>query len=222
MNDAIEQLVDRFVDEILSLVREARTESRAAALDVVTTMLADMKPPAEPRKPAAPARTPAVKPSRPRASERQPQLTREAAREAAPATQRSPAPVPSRPAPSRPAPSRPGRPVDPPSAPPPPIPEREQLVLAAVQALGRATAAEIAGRSGQPNGSVAVTLRALVARGLVAKAGTGRGIEYSLVSAGRGRAMERPKHGEPAGKQAGDAPASGRAATGNGATTSAA
>jgi len=52
-------------------------------------------------------------------------------------------------------------------------------VLDAVRALGRATAGEVAGRTGQPNGSVAVTLRALVARGLVARTETTRGVEYS-------------------------------------------
>jgi DNA-binding IclR family transcriptional regulator len=56
------------------------------------------------------------------------------------------------------------------------------LVLDAVRALGRATANEVAERSGQPNGSVAVALRSLVARRLVARTETARGIEYTVVS----------------------------------------
>jgi len=48
----------------------------------------------------------------------------------------------------------------------------EQRVLDAVRVLVRATAREVAERSGQPNGSVVVVLRALAARGLVAKAQT--------------------------------------------------
>jgi DNA-binding IclR family transcriptional regulator len=55
-------------------------------------------------------------------------------------------------------------------------------VLDAVRALGRATAIEVAERSGQPNGSVMVALRGLVARGLVARTKAEGGVEYSLVS----------------------------------------
>jgi DNA-binding IclR family transcriptional regulator len=61
-----------------------------------------------------------------------------------------------------------------------PVAEREGQVLAAVRALGRPTAREVAGHTGLPNGSVAVALRALGARGLVARAESGRGIEYTL------------------------------------------
>jgi sugar-specific transcriptional regulator TrmB len=53
-------------------------------------------------------------------------------------------------------------------------------VLDAVRSLVRATAGEVAERCGQPNGSVYVALRSLVAQGLVARAKTARGIEYSL------------------------------------------
>jgi sugar-specific transcriptional regulator TrmB len=72
-------------------------------------------------------------------------------------------------------------------------PEREVLVLDAVRSLGRATTKEVAERSGQPNGSVGVTLRALVARGQLAKTRTGRGAEYSLVSTGSIRPFKRAK-----------------------------
>jgi hypothetical protein len=61
-----------------------------------------------------------------------------------------------------------------------PVPEREARVHDAVRALGQATASEVAERTGQPNGSVVVALRALVARGLVARTKSERGVEYSL------------------------------------------
>jgi sugar-specific transcriptional regulator TrmB len=80
-----------------------------------------------------------------------------------------------------------------------PAPEREVLVLEAVRVLVRATASEVAERSGQPNGSVGVALRALVARGVVAKARTGRGTEYSMVSTGSVRPFKRAKHAEASG-----------------------
>lgn len=57
-------------------------------------------------------------------------------------------------------------------------------MLDTVRSLVRGTAAEISARSGLPNGSVYVALRALVARGRVARSETARGLEYSLVSSG--------------------------------------
>jgi hypothetical protein len=74
-----------------------------------------------------------------------------------------------------------------------PAAEREALVLEAVRVLVRATASEIAERSGQPNGSVAVALRGLVARSQVAKTRTARGAEYSLVSTGSVRPFKRAR-----------------------------
>jgi hypothetical protein len=68
---------------------------------------------------------------------------------------------------------------------------REAVVLAAVRALVRATAGEVAERTGQPNGSVSVALRALVARGEVARTDTARGIEYALISPGNVRPFKR-------------------------------
>ena len=53
-------------------------------------------------------------------------------------------------------------------------------VLDAVGALGRATAGEVAKHAALPNGSVSVTLRALVARGRVVRTETARGAEHSL------------------------------------------
>jgi DNA-binding IclR family transcriptional regulator len=61
-----------------------------------------------------------------------------------------------------------------------PVAEREVRVLDAVRALSQATAGEVAERAQQPNGSVVVTLRALVARGLVVRVKTDRGMEYGL------------------------------------------
>jgi hypothetical protein len=61
MNDAIQQRVEQFVQEILSLVQWAREESRGAALSRVTTMLA------EPRKPADATRSARGNPERGRA-----------------------------------------------------------------------------------------------------------------------------------------------------------
>ncbi|MDC0676168.1 helix-turn-helix domain-containing protein [Sorangium atrum] len=75
--------------------------------------------------------------------------------------------------------------------------DREAVVLETVRSLVRGTATEIATRSGLPNGSVYVALRALVARGRVARAGTARGAEYSLVSSGGIRPFKRVKAAEP-------------------------
>jgi hypothetical protein len=57
----------------------------------------------------------------------------------------------------------------------------------------RATAGEVATHSGQPNGSVSVALRALVARVQVARTETARGVEYSLVSPGDVKPFKRVK-----------------------------
>ncbi|WP_437555467.1 helix-turn-helix domain-containing protein [Sorangium sp. So ce367] len=75
--------------------------------------------------------------------------------------------------------------------------DREAVVLETVRSLVRGTATEIAARSGLPNGSVYVTLRTLVARGRVARAGTARGAEYSLVSSGGIRPFKRVKAARP-------------------------
>ena len=187
--DAIRQRVDSFVREILTIAGRAREERRADALAVVTRMLAGLGNDAggEPattagsRKPRAPAQR---KAERPKASTARPAPALAAA-----------------------APRRRGRPPKAASAvasapkpaavelPPAPatLPtgvasvgarreasDREALVLDAVRSLGRATATEVAGRCGQPNGSVFVALRALVAHGRVARAKTPKGIEYSI------------------------------------------
>jgi len=197
MNEAIEQHVEQFVQDLLSIAQRARGASREAALQTVTRMLSGMAPP-KPREPAvAAAPAPA-----PRARRQPPPLkaTREVV--ATPAkttttakTARGPraasrvapsaapvAPVPEATTSSAAEASEATGPVSTQSGAAGPAPEREVRVLDAVTALGRATAAEIAERCGQPNGSVAVALRGLVARGLLAKTETARGFEYGLAS----------------------------------------
>jgi hypothetical protein len=212
MTDAIQQRVEQFVQEILSLVERARRESRAAALDRATTVLAEMGRPTKPRTPADAAKSSRHERGRGR-------MTSAATSEAAPTTsakseERSRRTLEAAPATQRP---RRPRPVASPSATDTseasataaapssregasngtgsPSSAREAAVLNAARALVRATASEIAGRCGQPNGSVAVALRSLVARGQVVKAETTRGLEYSLVSPGGARPFKRAKTG---------------------------
>lgn len=217
--------MEQLVQEILSLVEQARGVSCAAALSVVSTMLAGLgRPPASaprtstPRKAAASPRTgaggkprkkPATSPMRSPASRRG---TRSIASEAVvpvavaasgsasgssgtagPTTLRMPSSVGQAPALN----VAPSSPAIMSSATAAPGPEREALVLYAVRALVRATAGEVAGRSGQPNGSVSVTLRALVAQGQVAKTQTQRGTEYSLVSPGSVRPFKQASPAAP-------------------------
>jgi uncharacterized membrane protein len=189
MNDAMEQRVEQFVQEMLGLLQHARGVSSAAALRVFSTMLAGMGQPLDAkasteRRPPAPraARTPpkkaATSPRRGQARRGAPSIATEAVE--------PPAVGPSSPASvSVETKAPPASPATPSSASPAPLPEREALVLDAVRVLGQATAGEVAARSGQPNGSVAVALRSLVARGLVAKSRAARGTEYGLTSAGR-------------------------------------
>jgi hypothetical protein len=67
----------------------------------------------------------------------------------------------------------------------------ESAVLASVRQLGRATAVQVAAHSGRPNGSVAKTLKALVAKRDVARTSSTRGAEYSLVSPGSVQPFKR-------------------------------
>jgi uncharacterized membrane protein len=209
MSDAIEQRVEQFVQEILDLLQQARGVSCAAALKVVSTMLTgvgqppEAKPSAERHPPTSRgARTPTKAATSPRSgagsttprkavsSSKSDHRRRRGTRSAA-----SQAVVPAAVPPLRPAsvsnetegpvtqrlPTS-ASPVTTSSAPAAPVPEREALVLDAVRALGKATASEVAERTGQPNGSVAVALRMLVARGLVARTKTERGVEYNVAS----------------------------------------
>lgn len=73
--------------------------------------------------------------------------------------------------------------------------EREAMVLDAVRFLVRGTAAQIAQRCGLPNGTVYVVLRALVTSGKVAKTETASGLQYGLVSTGGIRPFKRVSSG---------------------------
>ena len=90
-------------------------------------------------------------------------------------------------------------------------------MLAAVRALGRATAGEVAAHSGQPNGSTSVALRALVGHGQVARTETSRGVEYSLVSPGDIKPFKRARRAVP--NASAEAPANGDVAEGAGGGT---
>jgi hypothetical protein len=186
--DAITQRVDSFVAEILSLAGRAQDERRADALALVSRMLGGtVEPSRHPPEPQAKRGR-----GRPRKN-REPEGIVHAA-PAAPAATVAPAAT---------APRKRGRPkkvvapapANARAAEPPPAPvtipsastgagreatDREALVLDAVRSLVRATAGEVAERCGQPNGSVYVALRALVAHGQVARTKTAKGVEYSL------------------------------------------
>jgi hypothetical protein len=205
MNAQIQERVEQFVQEILDLVERAGSERRSEVLSAVTTLLAaeaDRPPRKGPSTARAPtsstkgrvARRPTPSPGSdhggPRSRRRAPSGTtappgvgsrsssnaprgraggaRSSSGEADPMGLVSVAAAPS--------PAAPGAEATATG----PVAEREGQVLAAVRALGRPTAREVAGHTGLPNGSVAVALRALGARGLVARAESGRGIEYTL------------------------------------------
>jgi hypothetical protein len=200
MNEAIQQRVEEFVQEILDLVERVGAERREEALSAVTALLVDAgQPPTArassarrspasgdgSRKAAAPrrrARTTADTPTR--AANVSARDAGHAGSAGSSGTTASTTPRPR---------SRKAGTVDeaneaagPASAAAPTTgsasqaTEREARVLDAVRDLGNATASEVAERAGLPNGSVVVALRALVARGRVARAKTERGMVYSL------------------------------------------
>jgi hypothetical protein len=191
----IRERVDRFVEEILGLIRRLQEEHRATALRTVTTMLADM-------------RRPAARASSERRQKRQSGTTQRRKSVVAPAVGTKHAAA-SRPSsawtPTEPTPS--SVPASPSVAEPitagavtetaTSTSEREAVVLETVRTLVRGTATEIATRSGLPNGSVYVALRSLVTRGRVARAETARGVEYSLVSTGEIRPFKRVRAAAP-------------------------
>lgn len=220
MNEAIERRVEQFVQEILGLVEQLSIERRTAALGAVATILSET---GQKRKakgalaspPRAGSKGPGkvAPPSKRQAPPRRASRTNPAARADAHETV---APAPS--LPSNEVHEEAKREAD--AAPPADIPTdrarawgeqgspanaREARVLDAVRSLGRATAADVAGLTGQPNGSVAVALRGLVARGLIARTERGRGTAYCLPS----QTLEEPSEGsgdEDTGDDAGAAP----------------
>jgi hypothetical protein len=159
MSDAIQRRVDQFVEEILEVLEKAQGEGRAAALRALGAFSTHEE--AAPR--GKGARSPRT--SAPPKSKRSPRPRRVVVEEPAPVVEPTTVPPPSETIPA---------PADGPAA------EREVRVLDAVRALSRATAGEVAEHARQPNGSVVVTLRALVARGLVVRIKTDRGMEYGL------------------------------------------
>ena len=191
----IRERVDRFVEEILGLIRRMQEEHRATALRTVTTMLADIRRPAvrassERRQKRRNGTTPSRKSvAAPGASTRHaaPSRPSSALTPAEPATSSVPTP------PSGADPITAGTVTETAAS----TSEREAVVLETVRALVRGTATEIATRSGLPNGSVYVALRALVTRGRVARAETARGVEYSLVSTGEIRPFKRVRAAAP-------------------------
>jgi hypothetical protein len=240
---AISDLVERFIDDVRALVERARSESRAAALQVVMNKLGEKgarhaaakgrpAPKAEaPKGRGKPDAAPAVAPAKPRVQARAAKTRTGAggatakrsstARASSAASPRaahsstngvvsSPVAVKAveaaqpkrrrgRPPMAKGAPRRsPARAHDDALAQGEDAPistraasEREAKVLDAVRFLVRATAGEIAQRTGLPNGTVYVVLRSLVTTGQVAKSDTSRGVEYALVSTGGIRPFKR-------------------------------
>lgn len=190
----IKERVDRFVEEILDLIRRLQEEHRATALRTVTAMLTDLRRPA--------ARVSSERRQKRRNGTAHPEKS-VAAPVVAPVTGTKPGALSRASSTSTPAAS--ATKTSAPTSVAEPITaetvtetgastsDREAVVLETARCLVRGTAAEIATRSGLPNGSVYVALRALVARGRVARAETARGIEYSLVSAGDIRPFKRVK-----------------------------
>ncbi|WP_437947550.1 helix-turn-helix domain-containing protein [Sorangium sp. So ce296] len=193
---AIEERVDRFVKDILRLVRRVQEEHRATARRAVTAMLTDPGRPAanasserRPKRRKAPAPTPksVAGPVRSRKHGTRSGAP-SASTTAAPATKRIVAPASGADRTTAGVLAATGASTS----------EREAVVLETVRSLVRGTATEIATRSGLPNGSVYVALRALMARGRVARAETARGFEYSLVSPGEIRPFKRVRAARPA------------------------
>jgi hypothetical protein len=223
-SNAIENLVEHFVQDLVGFLHEEEGDRRAEALAIVTSMLANAAQPS-----SAPARA-VRKPGRPAAIwSRQRRLSSQdeakAPEEATPSVEESPAPV-LRPRVRHPrmivVPSgqssatykpptptfqsaQPGQTgsatmesaVEPASQrrPVQGAAEREALMLESVRTLVRATAGEIAQHGGLPSGTAYVVLKQLITNGRVAKTETARGVEYSLVSTGAIRPFKRARGG---------------------------
>lgn len=193
-SNAIKERVDRFVKEILSLVQRVQEEHRATARRTVT-ILTDLGRPAanasserRPKRRKGPAHT-KKSVARPVRSGKHGTLSgaSSSSTTAAPATRRILTPASGADRTTAGTMTATGASTS----------DREAVVLETVRSLVRGTATEIATRSGLPNGSVYVALRALVARGRVARAETARGVEYSLVSSGEIRPFKRVRATRP-------------------------
>ncbi|MEP7120521.1 MAG: hypothetical protein ABJE95_06420 [Byssovorax sp.] len=232
-SNAIENLVERFVQDLVGFLHEEEGDRRAVALAIVESLLTKLPQPKSAPRPAA------RKPDRPAAIwSRQHRLQSTAPAKAAETTtssaEESPAPT------FRPRIRHPRMIVVPTGQssatykPPSPVvqtsstttmesavepasqrrpvqgaAEREALMLESVRTLVRATAGEIAQHGGLPSGTAYVVLKQLITNGRVAKTETARGVEYSLVSTGAIRPFKRTRGGAVAEPQ--EAPAAGEA-----------
>lgn len=226
-SNPVDERVNRFVEELLELVEQARTDRRATALGIITSMLEQHRLRPNGSSPSAVrprAKPPAARPqAKPRAVNGRANKPRKTSSSVTP---REPEPAPKA------TPKLGARvggrhprvfvvPSGPPAAPPKgqqelplmarvPVeqasveattPEeardREGRVLEAVRVLMRPTAGEVAGKCGLSNASAYAALRALVESGKVAKTETGRGLEYSLVSSGGIQPFKRNKSAPP-------------------------
>jgi len=215
-SNAIENLVERFVEDLVGFLQQEEGERRAQALAIVMSMLGQSSLQAS--APAPPAR----KPNRSAAiwsrQRRQPSAV-EPVREATTENTVKEAPEPTlRPRVRHPRmivvpagqsaatykPPIPSTPIDAATIESSVEPasqrrlvqgaaEREALMLESVRTLVRATAGEIAQHGGLPSGTAYVVLKQLIANGRVAKIETARGMEYSLVSTGAVRPFKRSR-----------------------------
>jgi hypothetical protein len=163
VDQVIQARVDLFVRELLDVLDVAVAEACSTAFQTVESMI--RQPPGNGAVASAPSRrVPRVPVSAAPVRPRRPSRRRQ-------------------PAAALPAPTSPPAPGD--------RSDLESAVLASVRHLGRATAVQVAAHSGRPNGSVAKTLRALVAKRDVARTSSTRGAEYSLVSPGSVQPFKR-------------------------------
>jgi hypothetical protein len=223
-SNAIENLVERFVADLVGYLHQVEEERRAAALSIVMSMLASSSSHSQAVTVRAPRKVgrPAAVWSRKRrdASAPEPAVETKATTTTTTtttSTNEAPAPV------LRPRVRHPRMIVVPSGHSPatynPPSPsttlaatestaepvsqrrpvqgaaEREALMLESVRTLVRATAGEIAQHGGLPSGAAYVVLKQLITNGRVAKTETARGMEYSLVSTGAVRPFKRARGG---------------------------
>ncbi len=218
-SNAIENLVERFVQDLVGFLHEEEGDRRAEALAIVTSMLAkssqslsSQAPARAVRKPGRPAAIWSREHRKPSAEEKAPEVITTKHEEApapverprirhprmivVPSGQSSATYKPPTPAFQSSAASVESA-VEPASQrrPVQGAAEREALMLETVRTLVRATAGEIAQHGGLPSGTAYVVLKQLITNGRVAKTETARGVEYSLVSTGAIRPFKRARGG---------------------------
>jgi hypothetical protein len=219
-SNAIENLVERFVQDLVGFLHEEEGDRRAEALAIVTSMLAKSSRPLQSspaparavRKPGRPAAIWSREHRKPSAEEKAPEVVTTKPEEApapvlrprvrhprmivVPSGQSSATYKPPTPA-FQSSPASVESAVEPASQrrPVQGAAEREALMLETVRTLVRATAGEIAQHGGLPSGTAYVVLKQLITNGRVAKTETARGVEYSLVSTGAIRPFKRARGG---------------------------